>query len=512
MAIAPYAIAVAAVSMGTIAGLGLQQFVDTNPIAFLLFVPPILGTAMRCGLRPSLFATLLGGVSAELFFRLPYFSFPSDTEELVHLALYLAIGAGISVLGDRLARARQDAQIRERDLNSLMQMNPIGIAIAHDPGCERISVNPAMAEMLRIRTSNVASLAAAADDRPDFSVEHDGVPVAAEDQSLRRAARLGVEIKHVERDVVRADGTRVSLYEYATPLFDDGGQVRGAIGAFLDITERRQAEEALKQALSENAELYREAQEANRLKDQFLATLSHELRTPLNALLGWIQLLRSGQLPEAKRMRALDAIERSAELQARLTSDLLDVSAVTTGKLRLARKEMDLAALLDGVVYSLRPAADAKGVALEARIAPNLPLLTLDQARMQQVLWNVISNAVKFTPANGVVTVSAGRSETDVVIAVVDSGVGIPAAFLPYVFDRFRQADSGTTRKHAGLGLGLAIVRHIVELHHGTVTAASEGDGKGSTFTIRLPVSPPTPDPTPLPARLPGAAPDPPPS
>ena len=510
MAITQYSIAVGAVSVATVVGLALQQFVATNPIAFLLFVPPILGTAMWCGLRPSLFATILGGASAELFFRLPYGSLPTDPEELVPLSLHLLIGAGISVLGDRLARARHDAQSRERDLNALMQMNPIGIAIANDPRCERISVNPAMAEMLRIQTSNNASMAVATDERPNFRVENDGVPVPPEDQSLQRAARLGVEIKHVERDVLRADGTRVSLYEYAPPLFDDGGRVRGAIGAFLDITERRQAEEALKRALWENAELYRAAQEANQLKDQFLATLSHELRTPLNALLGWIQLLRSGQLPEAKRLRALDAIERSAELQARLTSDLLDVSAAMTGKLRLARHDMDLTALLDGVMYSLRPAADAKGLALHTRIARDLPRLTLDQARMQQVLWNLISNAIKFTPAGGAISVSAEHAEAAVVIAVADTGIGIPEAFLPYVFDRFRQADSGTTRAHAGLGLGLAIVRHIVELHGGTVTAFSEGDNHGSTFTIRLPMTPPTPAPTPPHGRLPTAIPDPP--
>ena len=498
----PYAIAIGSVCLGTVVGLVLQQFVATNPIAFLLFVPPILGTAMWCGLGPSLFATVLGGMSAELFFRLPYGSMPITGEELVPLSLHLVIGAGISVLGDRLARARHDAHSRERDLNTLMQMNPIGIAIANDPECARISVNPAMAEMLRIQTSHNASLTAPAGDRPNFRVEHDGAPVAPEDHSLQRAARLGVVIKHVERDVLRADGTRVSLYEYATPLFDDDGRVRGAIGAFLDITERRQAEEALKQALAENAGLYREAQEANRLKEQFLATLSHELRTPLNALLGWIQLLRSGQLSEVTRTRALDAIERSAELQARLTSDLLDVSAVATGKLRLDRRDMDLSGVLEGVVYALRPAADAKGLSLRARIATDIPRLVLDESRMHQALWNLISNAIKFTPTGGVIAVSAERVDSGVAIGVADTGIGIPAAFLPYVFDRFRQADSGTTRAHAGLGLGLAIVQHIVQLHGGTVTARSDGDNCGATFTIRLPMTPPTPDPT-LPHDLP---------
>ena len=222
------------------------------------------------------------------------FTVPKGMDEIVPLSLYLVIGAGTSILGHRLARARQDAQTRALELDTLMRVSPIGIAIANDPECRRISVNPAMAAMLRIRPGDNGSMTAPSDERPPFTVMKDGVPVAASDLPLQRAARLGVEVRDVELDVQHPDGTRVSLYEYANPLFNAQGAVRGAIGAFLDISERRRSEEALKQALAENAELYRQAQEANQLKDAFLATLSHELRTPLNALLGWIQLLRWG--------------------------------------------------------------------------------------------------------------------------------------------------------------------------------------------------------------------------
>lgn len=486
-----YILALAAMIVVTGLGLALQQVVETNPIAFLLYVPPILLTATNGGLRPSLFATIVGGFTAEYFFRFPYFTIPKAWDEIVPLTLYLVIGTGISVLSDRLARARQDVQRREREFETLFRMSPIGIGIAADPECRHITVNPAFAETLRIRTTDNASLSAPPGERPAFVVTRDGAPVAADDLPLQVAARTGVEVRDVELDVDHADGTRVSLYEYAVPLFDDEGRVSGAIGAFLDITARRRAEGALREALDENARLYREAQEANAIKDEFLATLSHELRTPLNALLGWIQLLRSGQLTEDKRQRALDAIERSAELQARLTADLLDVSAAMKGKLRLDRRDVAPAPLLEGVVDSLRPAAEAKGVQLEADIAHDLPVLRLDPSRVQQVAWNLLSNAVKFTPSGGSIRVKAALDEGSLVIAIADTGIGIAHGFLPHVFDRFRQADAGPSRHHQGLGLGLAIVQHLVELHGGTVTAESAGENRGAAFTVRLPATAP---------------------
>ena len=406
----PYALALASVLVTIGVGLAIQQVAPTNAIAFLLFVPPILVTALWMDLRASLAATLVGGLAAEYFFRAPYFTLPKGMDEIVPLSLYLVIGAGTSVLGHRLARARLDAQTRALELDTLMRVSPIGIAIANDPECRRISVNPAMAAMLRIRPSDNGSMTAPPDERPLFQVMKDGVPVDASELPLQRAARLGVEVRDVELDVQHPDGTKVSLYEYANPLFDSRGAVRGAIGAFLDISERRRGEEALKRAMAENAELYRQAQEANQLKDEFLATLSHELRTPLNALLGWIQLLRSGQLSEAKRGRALDAIERSAELQARLTADLLDVSAAMTGKLRLNREQVAVAPLIEGVVESLRTTAEEKGLQLHSRV-DSVGAMHLDPSRLQQIMANLLSNAIKFTPAGGRVDVTV--SEVD---------------------------------------------------------------------------------------------------
>ncbi len=492
-----YAIAFASVAVTIGVGLVIQSFAPTNPVAFLLFVPPILVTAMWTDLRASLVATILGGLSAEYFFRFPYYTVPKGAEELVPLSLYLAIAAGITVLAHRLELTRLDAEKRALEFDTLMRVSPIGVAIASDPECRRISVNPAMASMLRIGLADNGSLSAPESERPNFQVLRDGVVVAPEDLPLQRAARLGVEVRNVELDVVHPDGTHVSLYEFANPLIDAEGRVRGAIGAFLDITERRRNEKALQQAMVENAALYRQAQEANQLKDEFLATLSHELRTPLNALLGWLQLLRSDQLSEAKRDRAFAAIERSAELQARLTADLLDVSAAMTGKLRLSRSSVMVGPLVEGVVDSMRPAAEEKGLELHAEIGHAGPMV-VDSSRVQQVVANLISNAIKFTPAGGRVDVSVERVAEDLRIVVADSGIGIADEFLPFVFDRFRQADAGPTREHAGLGLGLAIVRHLVELHGGTVAVRS-ALGRGTTFTAQLPGSghPPgtTPDP-----------------
>ncbi|MDT5271076.1 MAG: hypothetical protein QOH49_3262 [Acidobacteriota bacterium] len=240
----------------------------------------------------------------------------------------------------------------------------------------------------------------------------------------------------------------------------------------------------------ENARLYQQAQEANRIKDEFLATLSHELRTPLTAILGWASMLVAGSLDEHEAVRAFAAIERNARAQRQIVEDVLDVSRIIMGKLRLEMRPVDWRGLVQDAVESVRPAAEAKGVYLSTLLAPEAGEVTADPNRLQQVMWNLLSNAVKFTPAGGRVEVELRREGAYTALQVSDTGEGIAPEFLPHVFDRFRQADMGTTRQHGGLGLGLAIVRHLVELHGGDVTAESAGRGLGSTFTLRLPLRP----------------------
>ena len=238
----------------------------------------------------------------------------------------------------------------------------------------------------------------------------------------------------------------------------------------------------------ENARLYAEAQEANRMKDDFLAVLSHELRTPLNAILGYSRLLRGNMLPGDQLERGLETVERNARWLTQIVEDVLDVSRIVSGKIRLDVQPIDLAGVIDNSVATVQPAADAKGVKVHALIDPRAGPVSGDPDRLQQVVWNLLSNAVKFTPKGGRVQLRLERIDSHVAIVVTDTGIGIKKDFLPFVFERFRQGESGPARKTGGLGLGLAIVRHIVEMHGGVVLAESAGEGQGSTFRVTLPL------------------------
>jgi PAS domain S-box-containing protein len=238
----------------------------------------------------------------------------------------------------------------------------------------------------------------------------------------------------------------------------------------------------------ENARLYTEAQEANRVKDDFLAVLSHELRTPLNAIVGYSRMMRGNLLPPDQVTRAIDVLERNARWLTQIVDDVLDVSRIVSGKIRLDVQSVDLAAIVDNAIGTVQPAADAKGVRLQSLIDPRIAPVSGDPDRLQQVVWNLMSNAVKFTPKGGRVQVRLERVNSHIEIVVSDTGMGIAKEFLPHVFDRFRQADSGSTRRSGGLGLGLSIVRHLVEMHGGRVHAASAGQDQGATFTVRLPM------------------------
>ncbi|MFN2578372.1 MAG: MASE1 domain-containing protein [Pyrinomonadaceae bacterium] len=258
------------------------------------------------------------------------------------------------------------------------------------------------------------------------------------------------------------------------------------IGQFL---ERKAGEEEREHLLIREQAARTEAEEANRLKDEFLATLSHELRTPLTAMLGWLSMLRGGSLDDETSARALETVERNAKAQTQLIEDLVDVSRIAGGKLQLDVQAVDLLALINASIDIVRPAANARGVSIEVTSEVTLGEVAGDAARLQQIIWNLLSNAVKFTPRDGHVYISLRRVESFAEIEVRDTGIGIDADFLPRVFERFRQAESAIIRSHRGLGLGLAIVRHLIELHGGTVSAASEGEGKGARFAIRVPLA-----------------------
>ena len=252
---------------------------------------------------------------------------------------------------------------------------------------------------------------------------------------------------------------------------------------------QRESGERLRRLVSLEREARAEAQQADRAKDEFLATLSHELRTPLNAMLGWIMMLRAGKVRQERRADALDVIERNARTQARLIEDLLDVSRIVTGKVRLDLQPLQVAPILHTAVEAMRPGADSKRVALHADIAMDAPAIMGDPNRVQQIIWNLLSNAIKFTPSGGEVSVELAAEDGVLRFSVSDTGIGISPEFLPHVFERFRQADSSSTRAHSGVGLGLAIVRHLVQLHDGSVEAKSDGPNTGAHFVVRFPAA-----------------------
>ena len=291
------------------------------------------------------------------------------------------------------------------------------------------------------------------------------------------------------RWVVRPpNGPERTLVGSAAPLSHPDGTPAGAVLIARDDTARLAAEAERERLLNEARAAHQAIQANSRVKDEFLATLSHELRTPLNAVLGWTHILRGRNLEEPTR-HALEVIERNAAAQARLIDDLLDVSRIITGKLQLQIEPVDLQTIAVAALDTLRPAADAKGVRLEAGIE-QVPRLNGDAQRLQQVFWNLIANAVKFTGSGGVVSVALSADPGAIRITVADTGAGIDPEVLPFIFDRFTQGDSSSTRTQPGLGLGLAIVRYLVELHGGTVMAESAGNGAGATFRVSLPVAP----------------------
>ncbi len=365
---------------------------------------------------------------------------------------------------------------------------PARVAVTHHDA----ALEPIAAELARRYPVDIDNPA-----HPIARVLRTGQAQLLSDVSLAAVASMARDGEHL------AMLQRLGMRSYLSVPLQARGRTLGALSFAFGNSGRRYrpgdlavAEDLARRAALavDNARLFGEAESVNRAKDEFLATLSHELRTPLHAMLGWARMLRTNSLDAASTARGLDAIERNTRLQAQLIEDLLDVSRIITGKLRLDTRPVDLGGPVEAAVEALRPSADAKGIALHVVVDPEAGAVLADPARLQQVVWNLLSNAVKFTPRGGHVTVSVDRGRSGVRLRVTDTGKGISQEFLPYVFERFRQADSAATRAQGGLGLGLAIVRHLVELHGGTVQAASDGEGRGTTFTVILPSLAPSPD------------------
>ena len=319
-----------------------------------------------------------------------------------------------------------------------------------------------------------------------FVFEQDADAVA----QLTHRQRVGAELLGVQRNRNYTKQGSVLFCEwYNSVLHDSDGNLVSVLSLVLDVTARKLAEEERAALLVRERDARKQAEEADRLKDEFLATLSHELRTPLTSILGWALMIRNQDIDEDNIDRAIETIERNARSQARLIDDLLDVSRIITGNLRLDVRPINLAPILEAATDALRPTADAKGVKVQTDFDPDCCLVKGDPNRLRQVIWNLLLNAIKFTPRGGNVWVQLVGVGPTARLTVRDTGEGITAEFLPYVFHRFRQAEGSISRRQGGLGLGLAVVRHLVELHGGTVSAESEGAAKGATFTVELPLA-----------------------
>ena len=311
--------------------------------------------------------------------------------------------------------------------------------------------------------------------------------LAEEDTVLAQIVR-GEKVDHFETVRRAKDGRLIDISLTVSPVRDSTGRIIGASKIARDITERRRIERERDALLVRVQEAHAEAEALNRGKDEFLATLSHELRTPLNAIFGWARMLATGQLGADERSHAAEVILRNATAQVQLIDDLFDVSRIITGNMHLDLRPVDPRAVVEAALDAVRPAVAAKVIRLETALDPRAGPIMGAPDRLQQVIWNLLSNALKFTPTGGRIQVHLRRSDPQVELIVSDTGEGIPPDVLPYIFDRFRQGDTGTNRRHGGLGIGLALARYLVDLHGGSIRADSPGVGLGATFTVTLPL------------------------
>ncbi len=411
----------------------------------------------------------------EGFFRGYYSPFRDEQNEIV---------GGIAIIRDITERKRAEEEALEAHQRLTFHVENSPLAVIEWDSDFRVSRWSAAAE--RIFGWKAEEVIGKHVSEWHFVFDEDADAVA---QATNRQ-RVGAELQGVQRNRNYTKAGSVLHCEwYNSVLHDDEGLLVSVLSLVLDVTARKVAEEERAALLMRERDLRKHAEEADRLKDEFLATLSHELRTPLTSILGWASLIRNGEVEGANVDRALETIERNARSQGRLIDDLLDVSRIITGKLRLDLRPIDLAKIMDAAIDGLRPTAGAKQIQLPLDSDNKGCLVTGDPNRLRQVIWNLLLNAIKFTPRGGSISVRLKRVGPHAQLTVSDTGQGISSEFLPYAFDRFRQAEGSISRRQGGLGLGLAVVRHLVELHGGNVRAESDGEGQGSTFTVDLPLA-----------------------
>src|SRR5262245_4823238 len=386
-----------------------------------------------------------------------------------------------TALRDLTVRWRVEDELRrsEEELRSLFDLSAIGMAQVSSEG-RYLRVNRKYCQMVGYSEQELLHLTIYDVTHPD---DRDA-SVAKVNSSFTGEP----EEYSIEKRYVRKDGEIIWALVNWTIVRDAEGRPLHSVANIQDITARKQAEEEREELLLRERAARETAEAATRSKDEFLAVVSHELRSPLNAILGYAALLRYGSLDAREAKQAVDVIERSGKAQGRLIDDLLDTARIISGKLTIAVGPVDLVSVIGESVQTIHPAAEAKGVSLHAELPPEIGQITGDPVRLQQIVWNLLSNAIKFTPQEGHVEVRLERVDPHIRITVSDTGKGISTDFLPYVFERFQQSDTSSARRHGGLGLGLALAKYLVELHGGTIEAASAGENQGASFRVTLPV------------------------
>jgi PAS domain S-box-containing protein len=493
-----YLLALAALAVAT----GLRWLLDPalgNHLPYVTYFVAIMFTAWACGLGPSVLALALGGWLADYFFYEPrYIWYPHShtPEHLAGIASYVMVGSISVYICVSMREAQRRAQRIAHDARRMQETlrdneerkaavleSAIDCLITMDHEGRIVDFNPAAEETFgRSRADVVGQSVAETIIPPRLRQAHW--------EGLSRYLNTGehrVLGQRIEMPALRADGTEFPVELSITA--NRAGSGPPFFTAFVrDITQRLRDQQQLQESLAQ-------AENASRLKDEFLATLSHELRTPMTAILGWTHMLRQTTSGSSFAERTddlaqgLEVIERNARIQSQIIEDLLDMSRIIAGKIRLDVQAVDVGAVTRAAVDAVRPAADAKRIRLQLIGDPTIKEIHGDPNRLQQVVYNLLTNAIKFTPKDGKVQVVCQRINSHIEISVSDTGIGIKPEFAPFLFERFRQQDASIARRFTGLGLGLAIVKQLVELHGGKVQAASEGEGKGSTFTIHLPVA-----------------------
>ncbi|HKR61029.1 MAG TPA: ATP-binding protein [Pyrinomonadaceae bacterium] len=474
-----YGLALSSFGLALLVILGLPRITSVRIDLTTLIIFVMIGSAWYLGRGPGLLIAFLFELTLDYFSTAP---FTGKTLFFVFNRLVLFVSIVL------FASSRRKAEKRLTEQGELLQvtLSSIGDAvIATDIAGTVTFINPTAAALTGWQAQE-------ANGKPFNEVfrvvnEDTGEPVDSPFAIVEREQSVVGLANHTV--LITRDGRQIPIEDSGAPIKDSDGKMVGVIVVFHDTSERRRTEQERESLLRSEQAARKEAEAADRLKDEFLATVSHELRTPLSAILGWSAMLNLGEVDEETRSNALKVIERNARSQASIIDDILDVSRIITGKLNIEQRNVDLAPIIHTTVDSLHPAATAKGIKLTVTLEKTPGLVTGDPARLQQIVWNLVSNAIKFTSKDGRITVRLSPINSHLQFSVSDTGMGISEEFLPHVFERFRQADSSTTRAHGGLGLGLAIVRHLVELHGGTVGAESDGTGKGSMFKVRLPVA-----------------------